>query len=165
MLLTCTIYTFFTFAGQGFAVGPSADLVIISVKIDTWGRYATLLALIATITIGDVVINEITEPILGFNVYNPDKKVITEFHRHELWFLASFSWIVKSMRNVVTPFLAISQIDVAIFTALVVQLTSVFMVGFLLREKTFPMDTPDIENGLLTKTLLESSGTASCEEK
>jgi hypothetical protein len=30
------------------------------------------------------MINDIASPILGFNIYNPDKKIITEFGKCEL---------------------------------------------------------------------------------
>ena len=69
-----------TFASESkyFRYGPSEDFVLISVKINTDARYAFLLFLIACNNCIKVLISELGEPILAFNVYNPDKKVITE---------------------------------------------------------------------------------------
>ena len=59
--------------------GPQDDLIIISVAIDDYTRYFMLLFCIMIIKVSDVLIGEIANPIIGFNIYNPDKKEITEF--------------------------------------------------------------------------------------
>ena len=61
--------------------GPQDDLIIISVAINDFARYGMLLFCIMVINISDVLIQEIAMPILGFNIYNPDKKEITEFSK------------------------------------------------------------------------------------
>ena len=84
-IATCMI----TFASDSkyFRFGPSEDFILISVKINTNSRYLFLLFLIACNNCIKVLISELGEPILVFNVYNPDKKVITEFTKCQLLFM------------------------------------------------------------------------------
>ena len=56
--------------------GPQDDLIIISVAIDDYTRYCMLLFCIMIIKVSDVLIGEIANPIIGFNIYNPDKKLL-----------------------------------------------------------------------------------------
>src|SRR3989337_1617823 len=53
-------------------MGPTNDLVILGISINTIGRYIGLLLLITIMNVTDVLISEIAMPIIGFNVYNPD---------------------------------------------------------------------------------------------
>ena len=39
-------------------------------------------------------------PILGFNVYNPDKKIITDFSKNELNFLANLMFTINSIKSI-----------------------------------------------------------------
>lgn len=69
-----------------FRFGPYEDLVLVSVQIDTWTKWTLSVFVIGLINVGDLLVNDIGNPILGFNVYNPDKKVIDEFSKNELNF-------------------------------------------------------------------------------
>ena len=62
-----------------FKFGPNEDFVIVSVRIDTNQRYVVLLLFIAISNFIKLLVSELGEPVLVFNVYNPDKRVITEF--------------------------------------------------------------------------------------
>ena len=86
------------------------DDIIISVKIDTYTKYGCLLGMI--INIMKVVSQEIGIPILGFNVYNPDKKHITEFTKLELQ--ANTMFMISSIRSMFMVLVSISQIDIAL---------------------------------------------------
>jgi hypothetical protein len=67
------------FAGSGgwFAVGPSERLVVAGVVIDSAAKYWTVVLVIVANASLDMILKEFAGPILGFNVYNPDKRVIT----------------------------------------------------------------------------------------
>ena len=67
-----------------YRFGPQEDLIIISIQINTWSRYAILLVYILALRMCKVFINELGMPILSFNIYNPDKKEIEGFTRGEL---------------------------------------------------------------------------------
>ena len=54
-----------------YRFGPSEELIIISIKIDTWTRYGVLLVYVLIFRICKVFITELGMPILTFNIYNP----------------------------------------------------------------------------------------------
>jgi len=118
-------------------VGPNKDLLIVSVKIDTWTKYYWLLVFIAILKISNVIISEIAHPILGFNIYNPDKKIITDFTKNQLQLYGNLMYFIDSVRGVFTILITISQIDVALFGVLVSEITGIYTVRMLLDEKEF----------------------------
>ena len=56
--------------------------------------------------------------VLGFSIYNPDKKIITEFSKNELQFYANAMYLISSLRYVCELIVTISQLDLAIFSVL-----------------------------------------------
>lgn len=120
-----------------FRAGPSPDFVLISVAIDTPRRYTALLAIIALMNCIKVCVAELGEPVLVFNVYNPDKTVITEFSRWQLLFYANAMFLVSNTRRVFEVMVTVTQFDIALFSILVEQLASMGTVWFLVREKRF----------------------------
>ena len=87
--------------------------------------------------IGEAIVNEIGSPILGFNVYNPDKKIITDFTKNELNFLANAMWMINGVRGVISVVITITQFDLALSSVLLSEIASIFTVRFLLNEKEF----------------------------
>ena len=79
--------------------GPNKDLILISIQIDTWKKYFILLVFIALIRITEVVVGEIANPILGFSIYNPDKKVITEFTKNELQIYGNTMFLIDAVSS------------------------------------------------------------------
>lgn len=134
--LFVTITTFGT-NSKYFKFGPSEDFIIISVRINTIPRYCILLVLIAFINIAKVIIQEIGEPVLVFNVYNPDKKIIDDFTKFQLKFYANLMFILSNIRNVFNVMITVTQIDIAFYSVLVEQITSFFTVNALVNEKKF----------------------------
>ena len=59
--------------------GPNDNLYVLSIKINTIQKYVYLQIFLCFVEISRVFTNEIASPILGFNIYNPDKKIITDF--------------------------------------------------------------------------------------
>jgi hypothetical protein len=120
-----------------FRIGPNDDLSIMSVKINSIKRYILLQIFIAFTEITRVIINEIASPILGFNIYNPDKKVITEFGKNELQIMANCMWIINSLISTLYILVSISQLDVAILKVIYSELASIYTIRLLLNEKQF----------------------------
>jgi hypothetical protein len=150
VFLLCFIATcIITFASDSkyFRIGPNEDFVLISVKIDTYNRYVFLLFLIACNNCIKVLISELGEPVLVFNVYNPDKKIITEFTKCQLLFYANSMFFIGNTRRVFEVMITITQIDIAIFSIVVEQLVSICTVCFLVNEKIF-----DKNGAILTST-------------
>tara|TARA_Y100000816_G_scaffold181971_1_gene131746 strand:- start:7098 stop:7616 length:519 start_codon:yes stop_codon:yes gene_type:complete len=123
-----------------FRYGPNEDFLLISVKINTNLRYSFLLFLITCNNCIKVLISEIGEPILVFNVYNPDKKIITEFTKCQLLFYANSMFFIGNTRRVFELMITITQIDIALFSIIVEQMVSICTVYFLVTEKKFSKD-------------------------
>lgn len=134
--------------------GPQQDLIIISVAINNMTKYFLLLGVIAIIKISDVVIAEIASPIIGFNIYNPDKKVITEFTKNELQFYGNSMYLINAIKAVLLIMVNISQIDIALWGVFVSETTSLFTIRMLLNEKEFKKYEKDTE---LVDPLVDSS--------
>jgi len=97
-----------------YRFGPNNDLIIISIKIDTWLKYGILMIYILIFRICKVFITELGMPILTFNIYNPNQKKIEDFTRMELQVLANIMFTLNAIRYALTLQLSILQIDIAI---------------------------------------------------
>jgi hypothetical protein len=120
-----------------FKFGPSKDLIVISVEIDTWKKWILLNIFIWLVKGCDVMVNEIGSPILGFRVYNPDKKIIDDFTKNQLNFLANSMWFVNGFRTVLMAVITITQVDIAFSGMIISEIVSIFTVRHLLNCKTF----------------------------
>ena len=129
-----------------FRIGPNDNLSIMSVKINTNYRYLLLQILLAFIEIIRVIVNEIASPILGFNIYNPDKKVITEFTKNELQIMANCMWCINSLIGALSIMVTISQLDIAILRVVYAELTSIYTIRMLLNEKEFINEYNEVNN-------------------
>jgi len=135
-----------------FRFGPHEDFIFISVPIDTNEKYISLLILIFFNDLIRVLVQEIGEPILGFTVYNPDKKEITEFSKSQLYFYANAIYFVNNIRYIFNLLINVTQIDIALFSILIEQIVSGIVIYFLLNEKRFIN-----EKNLLSNTHIEIS--------
>lgn len=117
--------------------GPNNKLTIISVHIDTWNKYYILLGLISIFRIFQVIIDEISQPIIGFNVYNPDKIFISDFTKNELQLYANSMYLINGIRSALLVMITISQVDIAIFSVIISEITSIFTIRYLLNDKKF----------------------------
>lgn len=138
-----------------FKLGPHDNLVLVSVHINTWARWCFALLFIGMLRVCDVIVNEIGSPVLGFNIYNPDKQHIDEFTKNELQFLANSMWFINAMRDVLMTVIAVTQIDLALGSVFMSQVASVYTVRLLLNEKTFASaaTTEALESGDLDALL------------
>ena len=132
-----TIITHFQQESKYFRFGPSDDFIVISVNINTKKRYLILLFIISLVKIIKVVVEEIGMPVVGFNIYNPDKKVITEFTKNELQFFGNMMFLTSSLRYIFEVMITITQIDIAIYSVIISEITTIFTIRMLLNEKRF----------------------------
>ncbi len=123
--------------GAYWTIGPNDNLIVVSVKIDTWKKYIGLLAIISLVQIIKIAASEIGDPILGFTIYNPDKKVIKGFTKNEIQILANSSYMISSIRSVFMTVVTLSQIDVALWSVIIAEVTTFFTVRILLNGKKF----------------------------
>ena len=155
-IISCIII--FASDSKYFRFGPNPDFVLISVSINSVQRYVFLLGLIACNNCIKVLIDELGEPILVFNVYNPDKKVITEFTKCQLLFYANSMFFISNTRKVFEIMITVTQIDIAVFSITVEQIVSIFTVYFLVNEKKF-----DKEGAMITNTTIKSDFVSTIE--
>jgi hypothetical protein len=109
--------------------------------------------MITLIRIVKVGVAELTDPILSFTIYNPDKKNIPDFTKNELQFYANYIYLIGSLRYVFTLMITIAQIDLAIFSVIIGEITSFFTIRKLLNEKTF---IPEYEEELYNVVLKDN---------
>ena len=155
ILLICIIFLVFYFQTKnnyfrwGVPDKNESPLIVISIKIDDYYKYFCLLLFIAIFRITKVIVTEIAEPILAFTIYNPDKKNINNFGKNELQFYGNTLYFIDSIRYVFTIMLAVTQIDIALFDALIGEITTIFTIRLLLNEKTFNNTYNELENNEL----------------
>jgi len=117
--------------------GPNENLYVLSIKINTPQKYIFLQFFLLFVEFSRVFTNEIASPILGFNIYNPDKKIITEFTKNELQLLANMMWLINSLTGAIFVMITISQIDIAILRTVYSEMTTIITIRMLLNEKKF----------------------------
>jgi hypothetical protein len=129
--------TDFTTQSTYFRFGPNEDFIFISVQINTMQKYCSLLTLIFVNDVIRVIIQEFGSPVLFMNVYNPDKKEITEFSKLQLYFYANSMFLLNNIRYIFTVLINVTQIDIALFSVLVEEIIVIFTIKMLLDEKKF----------------------------
>lgn len=130
--------TIFFADSNWFSFGPSKNLIVAGVIIDTYYKYVVLVLIVVLNSSIDMIIKEFADPILGFNVYNPDKKVITDFQsKRQLQILANSYWAVSNFRNIFTVLISISQFDLALIKWFSLELTAIYTINTLLKKKRF----------------------------
>ena len=117
--------------------GPNNNLYVLSIKINTPQKYIFLQFFLLFVEFIRVFTNEIASPILGFNIYNPDKKIITEFTKNELQLLANMMWLINGLTNSLFVMITISQIDIAILRTIYSEITTIITIRMILNEKKF----------------------------
>ena len=86
----------------------------------------------------DTLVSEFAQPILGFNIYNPDKKLITDFKsKRELQLLATLYWSFNNLRTIFTNLVSITQVDLALIKWVVLEITAIYTINILLSKKRF----------------------------
>ena len=155
VLLFFIVLTMFKFATDSpyFRVGPHEDLILISVKINTYSKYYILLTFISVIEFTAVMIEDLGLPILSFNIYNPDKHIITDFTKNELQIYGNLMFLINNLRYIFQILVTITQIDIAIFKVFAAQLTGVITIRFLLNEKKYNPYNRQLNNLLSSNNL------------
>tara|TARA_B100001093_G_scaffold143766_1_gene136328 strand:+ start:413 stop:757 length:345 start_codon:yes stop_codon:yes gene_type:complete len=89
------------------------------------------------IEVSDIIIGDIAHPIIGFNIYNPDKKEITEFGKNELQVYGNTMYLIEGFKRILMIVISITQVDFAMFTVLFGNIASIFTIRMILNEKKF----------------------------
>jgi len=116
--------------------GPSPELVVLQVRIDTWRKYTYLILANCLSRSLDVLVNDIGSPNLGFSIYDPTKTRVFGFDRCELQILANLMWLTNGLMNIFRLMVTVSRFDIALLATLSSEITSVATIRFLLNKKT-----------------------------
>ncbi len=151
ILLTIALVTTALLANKDslyYRFGPSEELIVISVKINTWTRYCILLVYILIFRVCKVFINELGMPILTFNIYDPNRKVVKDFTRLELQVLGNIMFMLNAIRYALTLQLSIIQIDIAVISGIFDELAAIPTIYILLKDKKFVNgeESEDLDN-------------------
>lgn len=117
--------------------GPNESLNILGITIDTWPKYVLLQLCIFAFQIADTIIQEFASPVLGFNIYNPDKKEITDFTRFELQFFAQSFWLINNIKSAIMLIISITQMDLAMSKVVYSEIAGIYTIATLIAQKTF----------------------------
>ena len=120
-----------------YRFGPNEELIIISIKINTWTRYGVLLVYILLFRMCKVFINELGMPILTFNIYNPNQKKIEGFTRTELQVLGNIMFMLNAVCAALTLQLSIIQMDIAVLSGIFSEIAAIPTIYILLKDKEF----------------------------
>uniref|UniRef100_A0A6C0FI65 Uncharacterized protein n=1 Tax=viral metagenome TaxID=1070528 RepID=A0A6C0FI65_9ZZZZ len=138
-----------------FRYGWHDDFILISVPINNRIRYIYATIFVVLTRAGEVFIGEIANPIIGFNIYNPDKKVITDFTKNELQFYGNTLYIIDSTRYIFKVMVLVTQIDLAFISMLAGEIVSLITIRMLLNEKDFiKVNTNDVLNDIEMQPLV-----------
>ena len=140
-IITLPIIVLNTGDSTYFRYGWSDDLILISFPVNTKMRYMIVCLYIIVIKASNVFISEIVGPILGFNIYNPDKIVITDFTKFELQVYGNANFMINGFKRIMTIMISITQIDLALIGMLSGEIMSFYTIRMLLNEKKFKTDT------------------------
>ena len=122
-------------------IGPNDDLYIVSVKVNSNIKYLFLMLVIFIVNSSKTIIDSIGFSITNFNTYNPDKKIIKDFSKNELQVSTNMMSLTRNMREIFLMMASISQIDIAIYSVLVIELSNIYTVRMILNNKIFTKKT------------------------
>lgn len=123
--------------GSYLNFGPSNDLDIVGVKINTWTKWIIVNVLIIVVSVADTFINEWGMPFITFRIYNPDCKKIDDVGPVELQILANGMYLCWAVKNLIYTLCYVTQLDFALFRVLSGEIASIITIRSLIKEKEF----------------------------
>ena len=124
-------------------IGYSNDLYVIGVQIDTFNKYMLLHFYIFMIEFCYSIIYEYANPIMYFNVFNVDKKNISDFSKFELQIYTQSLWFLCSLKQAFMIIVSITQLDIAIAKTIYNEIAVAIVIRSLLNNKTFRKENED----------------------
>lgn len=127
-----------------FRWGPNDNLVVLTVHVNTWASYAGILAVLFIIRFIEVILSDIAAPIIQFTVYDPYKVDIQEFGRIELQVMTILMIMISAARAVILFVVAVTQIDIAMWSSGVQCMATVWTTYYLTKHKRFAGETVEV---------------------
>ena len=138
-----------------FGPEENGNLKILSVVIDTWGKWALALLFIVILAVVDVLIRDLSSTFVYNAVYNSEVGVVHRFDSEcSLQLYANVMDFTTAVRRLVLVVISVTQIDLGLFTAFFVQLARIYTYGVNLRDKEYdPRPAPPHHHGSKKATL------------
>lgn len=119
--------------------GPQPDFFILSMCIDTWLKYFSVVLMMVTAIMLKTFSKQVGWGICKFLVFDQSRRHVYGFHRGELIFVTE--WL-RTGENIIDMFsmvllFAIYKFDIIIISIVIGALISLTVVSYLLRKKTF----------------------------
>lgn len=137
LLMIISSFVFNLADGEILKIGYSNDLIVMGIVIDTLNKYIILHLCIFFIEFSHSIIYEYANPIMFFNVFNDDKKIITDFGQIELQVYAQSLWFLTTIKNGVMILVAITQIDITICKIVYSEIAIAIVIYNKLKNKRF----------------------------
>jgi len=137
---------------QLFRVGPSEDLIFLTLKINTIPRYLCLILFSSLMHVIDVLVKQLGSPKIKFQIYINDDPNVYGFSYLSMLSIASGLSFTDRLYIIFEILVLITRLDLAFFNLLAEQVTEFFIVQFLLSKKTFhPNIEPTISKNICNK--------------
>lgn len=138
MLLICIVSLIYQFAdNETLAIGYSDDLIVLGIAIDTLPKYIMLHITMFVIEFLHSIIYEYANPIMYFNIFNDQKKYISDFSKVELQVYAQSLWFLTSIKNGFMLLVSVSQIDITIAKVIYGEIAIAIVIRNILNSKIF----------------------------
>ena len=138
VVLNCaSLVPVFIFVGiyAKWEFGPTKNLRVISVPINTWSRYIVLLLMSSLLKILEVGLNDVGSPNLGFTIYDPTKTKVFGFTRWQLEIEANAMWLSNNIGTIFKTMILVSRLDIALISTFCGEIAGMFVVHYLLNQK------------------------------
>lgn len=141
MIIGCFVFNFAD--SNMLRIGFSKDLIVMGIVIDTLEKYLILHLCIFFVEFCHSIIYEYANPIMFFNVFNDDKKIITDFGQFELQLYAQSLWFLTTIKNGLMILVAITQIDITICKIVYSEIAIAIVIYNKLKNKIFVKNIVD----------------------
>lgn len=118
-------------------LGPRDDLYAIGVQLNTIPLYVGFALYLMMIQVSLLITEEFALPTIEFSVYNPRCEIIEFLDEWELKLLSIFVFITKGILKALKIILAVESIDSIILLFLSEEITTMYTVSILLKQKKF----------------------------
>lgn len=125
--------------------GYSKELVVLGVTVDTLDKYICLHLVIFFVEFFHAIVYEYANPICYFQVFNDQKKYITDFTKFELQFYSQSLWFLTSVKSGFMLLVSIVQIDITIAKIIYAEIAVMIVIRNILNGKIFVKDGPIME--------------------
>lgn len=156
-MLTSFILIFFCVGwkddkNEYFKFGYNPDLIVVSVRIDTYERYCWMMSILTIVTLCRAYVSEVGSPILRYYIYDMNTTEITDISFCRLQVLSTSIYTLTALRDIFLLKAGIAQLDIALVILVVYQIVSTRVVYWLTKDKIYTEGKPLVEVKVKTQS-------------